>query len=117
MFQVNALESYMTHEGVQLAQRRTTSDVRVLKGIEIDVFSHKINNDHFENVIQETCGSHFSFSKIRVAKDANTFYIRPLDHCLVEGGMMYTSAISIISSLSVKGLLVKGFRTDERKRA
>lgn len=117
MFKVNVLESYTAHEGVQLAQRRTSSDVCVLAGIEVDVFSHKINNDHFESVLQETCGSHFSFKKIRIAPDTNTFYIRPLEHCLVEGGMMYTSAISIISSLSSKGLLVKGFRTDEKRRA
>jgi hypothetical protein len=115
MNNLNGLTSYNTHEGVLYSNRRTLPEAWILKGMEIDIFSHQVNNDLFENVLSEICSTNFGFKKIRIAPCTSTFYISPMDHCLVEGGMMYTSAISILSSLSSKGILVKSFRTDEIK--
>jgi hypothetical protein len=83
-----------------------------LMGIEIDLFSYKVPEGHFEQVLKEICGGAFNFKMVTGAtKGSNSYFIFPQEYCLVEGGMMYTSAVNILKQLTTSGLLVSEFRT------
>lgn len=85
------------------------------KGIEVDLFSYTIAPDKFHEIIQFVCGEHFDVKLQPEAKeDYVTYYIAPKDSCLVDGGMMYSSAGSIISALISRGFLIKGYWTVEK---
>lgn len=91
------------------------SEQRILKGIEIDVFSYRIPESRFKQVLDEVCGEHCNIDDLptKARKPSASFFITPKDFCLVDGGMMYTSAMSILSQLTSKGLLIQEFRTIE----
>lgn len=85
------------------------------KGIEVDLFSYTIAPDNFQKSIAAICGEHFDVVlQPEVSEDYATFYIAPKDYCLVEGGMMYTSAGSIMSELISRGFLIRGYWTIEK---
>lgn len=81
---------------------------KTLKGIEVDLFSYKVSSCSIEKLINESCGQHFEVSQLNSSQFS--FHIQPKDYCLVNGGMMYTSAGTIVSSLNSKGVLVKELR-------
>ncbi|MCR9172621.1 MAG: hypothetical protein NXI10_09025 [bacterium] len=89
--------------------------LEAFKGIEVDLFSYSIAPDKFEDEVKNVCGEHFYVHlQSDVSEDYATFYITPKDYCLVDGGMMYTSAGSIISELITRGFLIKGYWTVEK---
>ncbi|XOV68487.1 MAG: hypothetical protein ACFHU9_04770 [Fluviicola sp.] len=84
----------------------------IFRGIEVDLFSYTVAPDRFQEIIQSVCGEHFDVRlQPEVSEDFATYYIAPKEYCLVEGGMMYSSAGSIISELISRGFLIKGYWT------
>ena len=80
----------------------------ILKGIELSIFSYQIHIDEYERCLREVCGTHFQYERRWVShKGVMTVFISPRDFCLVEGGMMYKSAGSIISDLLNEGFFIQ----------
>lgn len=93
-------------------KKREDSSRETFVGIEIDLFSYSIAPDNFLSTIQSVCGEHFDVQlQPEVSDKFTTIYIAPKEYCLVDGGMMYSSAGSIISNLVSKGFLIKGYWT------
>lgn len=85
-----------------------------LKGIEVSLFSLRISLDEYETNVTEVCDTHFQYKVLSISENGTmTVYISPKEYCRVNGGMMYTSAGSILSDLVSSGFLVKSFRTIE----
>lgn len=105
----------IANEQVTVSQRfRSTNaaESKPFKGIEVDLFSHNIPQEDFNNLITEVAGNHFDVTRQPDVEDSYaTFYIAPKDYALIEGGMMYTTAGRIITDLISKGLLIKGYWT------
>lgn len=101
-----------------LLSKSSERDVNsTLKAVEVDLFSYQLDASDFELKLLEICGNQFKYEKKQTSDIHTTFYITPEDHCLVEGGMMYKSAGSILADLTSHGFLIKGFRTIESCRS
>ena len=99
----------------KIKKRKSAKQSETFKGIEVDLFSYSLAPDKFQGVIETVCGEHFEVVlQPEVSDDYATFYIAPKEYCLVDGGMMYTSAGSIISKLISRGFLIKGYWTVEK---
>ncbi len=97
-----------------ISNRNTThsEDGKSLKGIEIDLFSHKIHEGNYQRVISQVVGEHFTVIRQPDVSEAYaTFSIFPKDYALIEGGMMYTTAGRMVSDLINRGFLIQGFWT------
>lgn len=92
------------------SSKETSNDDVTLSAIELRLFSYNIDEENFQQVIEAVAGNHFIVTKIEEKhNEFSTFRIAPQDYCLIEGGMMYTSAGSIISELISRGFLIKGY--------
>lgn len=89
----------------------STAEEEILKGVEVELLQHTPSGPAHERILSEICGAHFFFKTLRAGKSSIVYYIRPFDHSLVNGGMMYTSAGSLISAIISRGLLLKNVRT------
>lgn len=86
----------------------------ILKGIDVSLFSYQVSLDNYENKIKEVCGTHFEYRISSISDEgAMTVFISPKEFCLVDGGMMYKSAGSIIADFIEKGFLIKDMRAIE----
>ena len=84
-----------------------------LKGIELSLFSYQIDPVRYHRIFSEVCGTHFHY-RITIQHDSSLrVLVAPHDHCLVEGGMMYTSAGYIMATLHERGFLIRGYQTIE----
>lgn len=103
----------MTPASLLLTNASVDQGNSTLKAVEVDLFSYQLDAADFELKLREICGNQFKYEKKHSTEIYTTFYITPEDHCLVEGGMMYKSAGSILADLTSHGFLIKGFRTVE----
>lgn len=95
----------------QLNQSNNALIKKKLKAVELDLFSYRVPVSEFEGVLAKVCGQQFKFDKLNNdIGHSGSFMIAPQDHCLVDGGMMYTSAASIVKQLSEKGLLIMRYK-------
>jgi hypothetical protein len=80
----------------------------VLLGIELTLFSYEHAVSDFETLLEQICGTHFRYEVLSITEDCKmTVFVRPREHCLVEGGMMYKSAGSIIKDVFARGFLIQ----------
>ncbi len=108
--------SFLTSKGISSEPISELGDVEtnILKGIELSLFSYRVSLKDYESTLKEVCNTHFQYQILSVSEaGVMTVYISPEDYCLVDGGMMYKSAGSIISELVKRSLLIKGMRTVE----
>ncbi len=83
-----------------------------LKAVELSLFSYQLPFTGYESFLKEVCGTAFRYEIKSVSEEGvMTVLIAPHDFCLVEGGMLYKSAGSIISSLIENGFLIHAMAT------
>ncbi|GEM_PF-4998044 len=83
-----------------------------LVGIEVDLFSYTVSETQFEQRLKDICGGNFRFEFLANGHNGiHSVSISPQEHCLVDGGMMYTSAVGILKELTESGLLISEYRT------
>jgi len=80
----------------------------VLSHIDVVVMKHQFITSNIEFICREICNTHFEYQiESYENNSSHKISIRPKEHCLVEGGMMYKSAGSIISKMIENGLMIK----------
>jgi hypothetical protein len=105
------LEDQLVVNGFETDLKKDDTSRKMI-GVEVDLFSYKVPATKFEHVLAEVCGEQFDFDALDGhSNETVSFFITPKDYCLVDGGMMYTSAVSILKKITDKGLLVEEFRT------
>lgn len=84
------------------------NEENILLGVELTVFSYDHPVSDFEPILEDICGTHFMYEVLSITEDCKmTVFVRPRQHCLVNGGMMYKSAGSIIKDVFARGFLIQ----------
>lgn len=84
-----------------------------LRSIDVEIFSYQIPPSEYIVKLQAICENRFYCKKIEGEfNQSTTFRIFPQDLYKVEGGMMYTTAISLMKELTEKGLLIIGYKSN-----
>lgn len=80
-----------------------------LSSIVLEVFSYRYSKGELKECLKQICGQAFTF---RIVEEFNPsvpklkVHLAPQEYCLVNGGMMFTSAGALISDMHQKGLCI-----------